>query len=95
MRPVFIYIYVVAWIFISLITYGAYLLDKNRAKQKGMRIKEKHLLLLSVFLGSIGGIMGLYVVRHKTKHWYFVVINWLAFALHVYLLYVIYQQVTA
>ena len=95
MRPVFIYIYVVAWIFISLITYGVYLLDKNRAKQKGMRIKEKHLLLLSVFLGSIGGLMGLYVVRHKTKHWYFVVINWLAFGLHVYLLYLIYQQVTA
>lgn len=93
MNPVFIYVYIVVWIFISLITYIAYLIDKERAKKGQWRIKEKHLLLLSVFMGSIGGLMGLYVVRHKTKHWYFIVINWLSFSLHLYLIYFIYSQV--
>ncbi|WP_230852577.1 DUF1294 domain-containing protein [Acholeplasma laidlawii] len=93
MNPVFIYVYIVVWIFISLITYIAYLIDKERAKKGQWRIKEKHLLLLSVFMGSIGGLMGLYVVRHKTKHWYFIVINWLSFFLHLYLIYFIYSQV--
>src|SRR5690554_5023178 len=94
MRPIFIYIYIVVWIFISLITYVLYIIDKSRAKNNLWRIKEKHLLLMSIFLGSIGGLMGLYIVRHKTKHWYFVVINWASFFLHLYLAYFIYMQVS-
>lgn len=93
MKPVYLYIYIVVWVFISLVTYFAYLLDKSRAKNNGWRIKEKHLLMLSIFLGSIGGLMGMYGARHKTKHWYFVVINWLSFFAHLYLLYFIYSQI--
>lgn len=93
MKPVFLYIYIIVWIFISLITYVAYLIDKERAKTNQWRIKEKHLLFLSVFLGSIGGLMGLYIVRHKTKHWYFILINWVSFMLHAYVLYFIYTQI--
>ena len=93
MNPLFLYMFVIVWIFISLITYVMYLIDKSRAKNNQWRIKEKHLLLLSVFLGSIGGLMGMYLVRHKTKKWYFVLVNWASFILHIYLIYLMYTQI--
>ena len=41
-------------------------------------------LLGSSFLfGSIGGLCGMYLLRHKTKHWYFVVINFLSLIIHI------------
>lgn len=47
--------------------------DKRRARKKLWRIPEKSLFLCSVLGGSIGTWAGMYVFRHKTKHWYFVV----------------------
>ena len=39
------------------------------------RIPEKALLLLSFLGGAIGGILGMLLFRHKTKHWYFWFVN--------------------
>mgnify|MGYP002513794108 CR=1 FL=1 len=47
------------------------LLDKLYAKKKLWRIPEATLLGIAVFGGSIGAIAGMYLFRHKTKHWYF------------------------
>ena len=71
----------------GIITFFAYLIDKKKAEKGKWRTKEKTLLGLSFLFGSIGGLLGLYVVRHKTKHWYFVVVNWLSFILHMMILY--------
>ena len=30
---------------------------------------------MSIFGGAIGGFLGLYLIRHKNKHWYFVLSN--------------------
>ena len=48
-------------------------IDKNKAKKHAWRIPEKTLFLASLLGGSIGTWAGMYVFRHKTKHWYFVV----------------------
>ena len=48
-------------------------IDKSRAKRHAWRIPEKILFLASLLGGSIGTWAGMYVFRHKTKHWYFVV----------------------
>ncbi len=47
--------------------------DKRRAKKKQWRIPEKLLFLFVILGGGIGGIAGMYLFRHKTKHWYFVI----------------------
>lgn len=47
-------------------------LDKRKARSHEWRIPEKTLFLVSVFGGSIGTWAGMYLFRHKTKHWYFV-----------------------
>lgn len=93
MHPIVLYIYIMIWVFISLVTFFLYSIDKYKAKHNQWRIKEKILLLMSLFLGSIGGLMGLYIVRHKTKHWYFIVVNWISFILHLGLLVYLYTKV--
>lgn len=47
--------------------------DKRRARRHLWRIPEKTLFLCSILGGSIGTWAGMYVFRHKTKHWYFVI----------------------
>ena len=58
-------------------------IDKHKAKKKAYRIPEKTLFFVSLIGGSIGTWAGMYVFRHKTKHWYFVIGMPLIFLLHV------------
>ena len=78
-------IYLGLIVVVSLITYILYSIDKKKAIKNQRRISEKVLLLFSFFFGSIGGIFAMYTKRHKTKHWYFVVINYLSLAIHIVL----------
>ena len=47
--------------------------DKRRARLHRWRIPEKVLFGVSLLGGSAGTWAGMYLIRHKTKHWYFVV----------------------
>jgi uncharacterized membrane protein YsdA (DUF1294 family) len=47
-------------------------IDKSKAKHHAWRIPEKVLFFVSLLGGSIGTWAGMYIFRHKTKHWYFV-----------------------
>lgn len=48
-------------------------IDKKKAAKHRWRIPEKTLFAASLLGGSIGTWAGMYVFRHKTRHWYFVV----------------------
>ena len=65
-----ILIYLAAVNLFGLIIMGV---DKSRAKRRKWRIPEVTLFLVAVIGGSIGSIAGMYIFRHKTKHWYSVV----------------------
>ncbi len=52
-------------------------LDKKKAISNQWRIPEKTLFLVSAIGGSIGTLLGMYLFRHKTKHWYFVAGFWI------------------
>ena len=45
--------------------------DKRRARRGAYRISEKTLFAFALLGGALGGTLGMYVFRHKTKHWYF------------------------
>lgn len=75
-------IFLIYLLVISVITFFAYGLDKLKAKGKSRRTPEKVLLGLSLFGGAIGGALGMALFRHKTKHWYFIAINFIALLLH-------------
>jgi len=56
---------------VNVITFLMMGYDKHEAKKGNWRISEKTLFTLVVIGGSIGGIIGMFTFRHKTKKWYF------------------------
>ena len=66
----FLIIYLVTMNIIGLVIMG---IDKWKAKRHAWRISEKMLFTVSILGGSIGTLAGMYLFRHKTKHWYFVI----------------------
>ena len=47
--------------------------DKFKAKKNLWRIPESTLMTVALIGGSIGSLVGMYTVRHKTKHLKFTV----------------------
>ena len=45
--------------------------DKQCAKKGKRRVPEKTLFLAAACFGALGGTAGMFIFRHKTKHWYF------------------------
>jgi len=48
-----------------------YAVDKRRAKRGSWRIAEATLLWLAALGGGVGGFLGVYLVRHKTRKLHF------------------------
>ena len=58
-------------LYLLLINAAGFLLmlvDKFKAKKNLWRIPEKTLFLVAALGGSIGSLLGMYLVRHKTQH---------------------------
>lgn len=75
--------YLIFIIIMSIITFILYGIDKAKSKHNAWRIKEATLLLFSIFGGAIGGYIAMLAFHHKTKHWYFTIVNILGFTIHV------------
>lgn len=58
---------------INAVSFLLMLVDKRKAQKNLWRIPERTLFTAALFGGSIGSIVGMYLFRHKTKHWYFVI----------------------
>lgn len=70
-----LYIYLAAVFALSAAAFIAYGADKSKARRGAWRIPEKVLLGLSFFGGAAGGLCGMLLFRHKTRHWYFWAVN--------------------
>ena len=55
----------------NLVAFAMMGIDKYKAQKRAWRIPEATLFLLVIFGGSIGGILGMFLFHHKTRHWYF------------------------
>lgn len=53
---------------INAIAFILMLADKYKARKNLWRISESTLLTAAALGGSIGALLGMYTVRHKTKH---------------------------
>lgn len=71
---------------VSLILCILMYIDKKRAIRKEWRIKENTLFTLAILGGALGGVLGMYLFRHKTKHNLFAFGFPLLAAIHVYLI---------
>lgn len=70
-------IYVAIASVFAFILYGA---DKSKAKRGAWRIPEKVLLLCGFLGGAVGALCAMQLFRHKTKHYYFYLVNVLGLA---------------
>ena len=53
---------------INAVGFLLMLADKRRARKKRWRIPEATLMTAALLGGSVGCLMGMYTIRHKTKH---------------------------
>ena len=53
---------------INAVGFSLMLIDKWKAKHNRWRIPEATLMTVAALGGSIGSLLGIYTVRHKTKH---------------------------
>lgn len=60
-------------VIINFITFAAFAIDKIAAIERTSRIRIVTLLALSFLGGSIGGLIAMYLLRHKTRKDYFTV----------------------
>ena len=73
-----IYIVIGAFlVLMNIISFSLMAIDKKRAQKDKThshpetRIPEKRLFLFTGLFGGVGGVLGMYLLHHKTKHWYF------------------------
>lgn len=58
---------------INALGFVLMLVDKFKAKKNLWRIPEATLMTVAALGGSVGSLLGMYTVRHKTKHLKFTV----------------------
>ena len=56
---------------LNVISFSLMAYDKRCAKADKWRVPEKTLFLATACFGGLGGVLGMTLCRHKTKHWYF------------------------
>ena len=56
---------------LNLLSFCLMAYDKRLAKTGKRRVPEKTLFLAAACFGGLGGVLGMTLCRHKTKHWYF------------------------
>lgn len=57
----------------NLVGFIMVMLDKRRARRNEWRIRERTFFLWALVFGAAGILLGMYVFRHKTRHWSFVI----------------------
>jgi len=65
--------FIIYLLVINIIGFLVMVIDKQKAKKGSYRISEKFIFILSLIGGSLGVYIGMYTVRHKTKHLKFTV----------------------
>ena len=56
---------------LNLVSFSLMAWDKHCARAGKWRVPEKTLFAAAGCFGALGGVLGMVLCRHKTKHWYF------------------------
>ena len=71
----------------NIFCFCSFAYDKWQAIQRGWRVPEKVLLGLAFMGGALGGILGMYLCRHKTRKPRFLVLMPVALLLWITLVF--------
>ena len=56
---------------LNLISFCLMAYDKRCARKGALRVPERRLFLATACFGGLGGVLGMYLLHHKTRHGYF------------------------
>ncbi len=59
-------------VIVNIICLWLFFVDKKRAQSGRYRIRERDLFLWALVGGAPGGWLGMYLFRHKTRHFKFI-----------------------
>lgn len=82
MEKEFIILYLV---FINVLSFVIFAVDKNRAKKNLWRISEAILLFLAFIGGALGAFLSMLIFRHKTQKLKFTLLVPLFLIIHIFL----------
>ena len=68
---IYIKYFLIYLIVINTLSFSIFACDKRRSQKGAWRIRERDLLLFAIIGGSLGGLLGMYAFRHKTRHFKF------------------------
>ena len=60
-----------ALVVLNIISFGLMAYDKQCARKKKRRVPERSLFLAAICFGGLGGVLGMKLLHHKTRHWEF------------------------
>ena len=61
----------IALVILNLVSFSLMAYDKHCARAGKWRVPEKTLFIAAACFGGLGGVLGMTLCRHKTRHWYF------------------------
>ncbi len=64
----------IIFLFVNVVTFVLFGIDKQKAKERKWRIPEFTLLFWCFLGGALGGLLGMKIFRHKTQHWKFTIL---------------------
>ena len=82
----------ITWVIVGLIviwnivSFALFAIDKKRAEANKWRIKEATLFLSAFAMGGVGALLGMNLLRHKTKHMSFKILIPLAVLVNIIIL---------
>jgi len=66
-----VFIIGIALVILNLVSFSLMAYDKHCARAGKWRVPEKTLFIAAACFGGLGGVLGMTLCRHKTRHWYF------------------------
>ncbi len=79
-------------VIMNVVSFALMGIDKLKAKKKAWRIPEATLFLFAIFGGSLGSTLGMFLFRHKTRHWYFLYGMPLILIVQIVILYLLWRS---
>lgn len=85
--------FVIYLLIINVVALIAYAVDKFKAQHNRWRIPEATLIIMAFLGGALGAFLGMYLFRHKTKHWKFRILVPLALVLWIAAIVFLYMNI--
>ena len=78
-------------VILNIVSFSLMAYDKHCAIAGKWRVPEKTLFIATACFGGLGGVLGMTLCHHKTRHWYFKLFFPILLAVQIVLLFAGYK----